>query len=157
MGVSASYTQGSSNTQGASYTPLHREFAAVGQSGELDLAHFVHLSGDYWSTTYETAMGSYNIVNMTTNQKKDDVIREAAVSGEQTALPVNVYYVGDSFRYLLKPYLYENLAMTTVVNRFYLNPDDMLESHPDVVVYEMVDRHLGELSMLPGYNTAALR
>ena len=143
---------------GASYQPEHRDFVETGHSSGIDLASMMGLQGDYWSTMYQTPAREYTILEETKDPATGDVIRHAAASeaGMRAEVPVNLYFIGDSFRHMMSQYLFEWAAKTTVVNRFYFNPDDMIAEKPNVVVYEMTDRHLGELTSLPGYNTAAL-
>ena len=112
---------------GASYQPEHRDFVETGHSGGIDLASMMGLQGDYWSTMYQTPAREYTILEETKDPATGDVIRHAAASeaGMRAEVPVNLYFIGDSFRHMMSQYLFEWAAKTTVVNRFYFNPDDM--------------------------------
>jgi hypothetical protein len=49
----------------------------------------------------------------------------------------------------------ETMAQTTIINRYYFDPDVALQEHPDIIVYEIVERYLHQASAIPGYNTVA--
>ena len=147
-----------SELTGAPYTAEHREFAYAGQGGGTDLATMGGLGSSYTSALYIPDVKDTFIVEAVPDRRTEDILRHTAISPDGNGgNGVNLYVVGDSFRHMMSQYFFEWAGKTTVVNRFYFDPDDMIAQHPNVVVYEMVDRHLGELSNLPGYNTSSLR
>lgn len=122
-----------------------------------DLQRLVQLGSSWDSVEKDAAEGFQLEVTDQLKDKNDEAVREAAVSTSQNALPVRVYLTGDSFRWNLTPFVEEGFSESVVTSRYYFDTEDLVMSEPDVLVYEIAERYLHELSSIPGYNTMALQ
>lgn len=122
-----------------------------------DLQKMVRLGSGYDSQEYAPDRMGETAVLASVSDQNEEVIREERESLEEGCLPVFVYLTGDSFRWNLSAYLQEAVSHSVISSRYYFDTEDLVMQEPDVFVYEIAERHLHELSVLPGYNTAALQ
>lgn len=85
-----------------------------------------------------------------------DVAWQKSSSTAAEALPMKLFYCGDSCRYAMADNLQYRLRDMTMVNRFYMNMDWLVTEKPDVFVYQFVERYIKELPLISGYNTSFL-
>ncbi len=139
-----------------------------------DLQTLVELGDEYLSTTYRTGeLTGYTITEqtakteeefaamVTAGQNPDIPVRKFLMVKEfaenpEARMPVRTFITGDSFMLGMVPYVFDAFPETEAYSRYYLNMDAVLDMEPEVFVYEIAERYLGELDIIPGYNTAAL-
>jgi len=51
-----------------------------------------------------------------------------------------LYFIGDSFKDAMKPFLAKRFNRTIVAHRDYFERDDMIAERPDIVVYQLIER-----------------
>ena len=86
--------------------------------------------------------------------KNNEVIHEKSISDSENEF--KIYLSGDSFRWNLTPFIQAAASETVITSRYYLDTDDIMIEEPDVFVYEIAERYIRDLDMIPGYNTVAL-
>ena len=74
----------------------------------------------------------------------------------EARMPVRTFITGDSFMLGMVPYVFDAFPETEAYSRYYLDMDAVLEMKPEVFIYEIAERYVSELDIIPGYNTAAL-
>ena len=131
------------------------EFAESGKK-RGDLQKLVQLGSAFDSTEYMSGHPAETVSLENVRDGNDEIIWELGQGDARYALPISVYLSGDSFRWNLTPYVQDAFSDTVIASRYYLDLDDIADVMPDVFVYEIAERYLGELDMIPGYNTAAL-
>lgn len=119
-----------------------------------DLQIYAKLGAGYDCVEYSPTT-AYASQTTELHSADNDTTMIKAVSTSEGAMPLNVWLVGDSFRHALTGYLQEAVEQSTIINRYYFDPDLMMQDKPDVVVYEIVERYLHQLDYIPGYNTMA--
>jgi hypothetical protein len=113
------------------------------------------LGEEYNSTEYMPTT-SVSFTTIESRELEKDIPYRRTVSGLEEAAPLNVCLVGDSFRSNMCNYLSEAIEKFTVMNRYYFDPELVLEDKPDVLVYEIAERYLHQIDYIPGYNTMAM-
>ena len=83
------------------------------------------------------------------------MVKEFAKNPE-ARMPVRTFITGDSFMLGMVPYVFDAFPETEAYSRYYLDMDAVLEMKPEVFIYEIAERYVSELDIIPGYNTAAL-
>ena len=134
-----------------------------------------HIVGDeYLSTTYvpeemtpyeitvQTAKTEEEFAQMVAAGQNPDIpvrkflmVKEFAKNPE-ARMPVRTFITGDSFMLGMVPYVFDAFPETEAYSRYYLDMDAVLEMKPEVFIYEIAERYVSELDIIPGYNTAAL-
>lgn len=152
-------------------SPIPGSFTALDpETGEIqkvrgDLQKMVQLGPDYDSLEYfrVTEDGKARVKEEEgltwLRQIRDgnqEVVLETTQCDDGACMPVKVYLSGDSFRWNLGEYVKKGVAEATIGSRYYFDPEDLVAQEPQVFVYMIAERYLQELSLLPGYNTAAL-
>jgi hypothetical protein len=120
-----------------------------------DLQKMGGLGDDYTSIDYYPAEG-FTYENYDAVKLENDIPFRKTVSRLENPVQGNVWVVGDSFRGGIAEYLAETMERTTIVNRYYFDPDTALQDHPDIFVYEIAERYLHQAGSIPGYNRVAL-
>lgn len=128
-----------------------------GGTSRGDLQKLVKLGKDYDSREYEAEGLPEAEVSQSVTDRSGEVIYEAGFCQDTACIPATVYLAGDSFRWNLSPYLKAGTAESFLVSRYYFDPEDLAVREPQVFVYMIAERYLHELSVIPGYNTAALQ
>ena len=71
-------------------------------------------------------------------------------------MTVRTLITGDSFMLVMVPYVFDFFSESVDSSRCFLDMDAVLEMKPEVFIYEIAERYVSELDIIPGYNTAAL-
>lgn len=140
---------------GMEWQPAEKTFEPSGTK-RGDLQKMVKLGDSYDSQEYQAFPVGESAVLSSAADKNGEIIREKRESRAKNCLPVSVYVTADSFRWNLSRFLQEAAARTVITSRYYFDTEDLVMEEPDVFVYMIAERYLHELTMLPGYNTAAL-
>jgi hypothetical protein len=119
-----------------------------------DLQLMAGLGAAYNSINYYPANG-FASEDLESKRTTNDILLRRAVSTLEEPAQLNLWLVGDSFRNGMCDYLAETMAQSTTINRYYFDPDVALQEHPDIIVYEIVERYLHQAGAIPGYNTVA--
>ena len=122
-----------------------------------DLQRLAQLGPDWNSIEAEPAESLQKTVLNERTDRNGETIRETGESTFTDPVPVKIYFTGDSFRWNLTPFLEENFRESVITSRYYFDPEDLIAEAPDILVYEIAERYLHELSLIPGYNTMALQ
>ncbi len=123
-----------------------------------DLQKIAQLGSDYDSHEYSPNQSeAVELLGTLTDLNNDELVWVKSEGKGADAMPVSLYLAGDSFRWNLRPYIQEFTTASVVSSRYYFDTEDLLEQEPQVFVYQIAERYLHELSIIPGYNTMALR
>lgn len=160
---------------GHPYETEYKTFEETGEKIAGDLQSLVELGDEYLSTTYRPLqMSGYTVTEQTAKteeefaqmlaagQNPDIPVRKFLMVREKSEnpearMPVRTFITGDSFMLSMMPYVCDAFPETVAYSRYYLNMDAVLEMKPEVFIYEIAERYLSELNIIPGYNTAALK
>ncbi len=123
-----------------------------------DLQKIAQLGSDYDSHEYTADQSEpVEVIGTITDNSNDEVVWLRSEGKGADAMPVSLYLAGDSFRWNLRSYLQEFTRASVVSSRFYFDTEDLVAREPQIFVYQIAERYLHELPLLPGYNTMALR
>jgi hypothetical protein len=153
---SAAETAGSSAENSSGRYPIALEDKTFIVAGERpgDLQKMAGLGAAYTSIDYYPENG-FALENLQVKYVGTDPVYRKTVSKLEDPAQINLWIVGDSFRNGVCDYLAETMAQATIINRYYFDPDMALQDHPDIIVYELVERYLHQAGSIPGYNTVA--
>ena len=159
---------------GHPYEPQYKTFTVGEDRIAGDLQMLVELGDEYLSTTYvpeemtpyeitvQTAKTEEEFAQMVAAGQNPDIpvrkflmVKEFAKNPE-ARMPVRTFITGDSFMLGMVPYVFDAFPETEAYSRYYLDMDAVLEMKPEVFIYEIAERYVSELDIIPGYNTAAL-
>lgn len=90
------------------------------------------------------------------DESNGDLVRMRFRSTDENCLGDKIYFCGDSFRFAIAQPMAEAFSETTVVNKYYLDLDDVLEQHPNIFVLEVAGRYARQLMSIPGFNVSSL-
>ncbi len=122
-----------------------------------DLQTMAQLGSDYASHAYNANQSQpYDVLGSITDDSNDEIVWLKSQGKGSSAMPVSVYLAGDSFRWNLRSFMQQFTQDSVVSSRYYFDTEDLVEQEPQVFVYQIAERYLHELSVLPGYNTMAL-
>lgn len=140
---------------GQPYEGRQETFALHG-TVEGDLQRMVQLGSSYNSSEYEALHHVNTECVREIRDRNDEAVLKTTECEDEGCLAASVYLSGDSFRWNLAPWLEEGIADFTAGSRYYFSTEDLAEQEPQIFIYMIAERYLHELSMIPGYNTAAL-
>lgn len=106
-----------------------------------DLAGMIYLREYFFDDSDYLLKNYFNNINV--NEIFNDSQGNLSLTKYKSSVNNNkkIYFVGDSFREAMKKYLSKQFKDCTFVHRDVFNKNDYLDEHPDVFVYEMVERY----------------
>ena len=142
-------------TLGFGFTGLEYVTVTDRQTGSYDLARLIHLGG-VLNDCPSYQLTGYTVHPMTVSQEEDGhVFRYATTDGQ--APGGSLFVVGDSFSTMMAPYLACHYAQTYTTFYYTYSYGQLLQEDPDVVVYEAVERYVGNMldfTLAGGYQGA---
>ncbi len=131
------------NALGYDFVPLSEVSVTDSQTGSYDLARLIHL-GNLLNDCPAYQLTGYTGHPMTVSQENDGhVFHYSTTDGE--APGGKLFVIGDSFSTMMAPYLACHYAETYTTFYYTYSHGQLLREEPDVVVYEAVERYVGNM------------
>ena len=113
-----------------------------GENTSGDLAGMLNLSKQLRNTDHEYSVEGYDTHQIESVVQDFDTVFSFKATG---ADPRRIYVIRDSFSTAMAPIIGSQFSETYMRNRKTYSYDDYLAQNPDIVVREVVERHLSEL------------
>lgn len=131
------------NALGYDFTPLEYVEIEDRHTGSYDLARLIHLGGKLNDCPNYVVSGYTPHPMETVSEDNGKVFRYRTTDG--TAPGGKLFVIGDSFSTMMSPYLACHYQSGYMTFYYHYSHGQLLREEPDAVVYETVERYIGNM------------